>query len=382
MNSAATAQSLPVAAPARVLAVGAFLKNTACLLDGDEVRWSVPHGDLSTPDACVALERSLDALVAEARGPIAAIAHDLHPDFHSTRLAQRLAADFGVPAVAVQHHHAHVAVAQAECGLGDEAIVGLALDGVGLGSDGTAWGGEVLRLRGGAFERVAHLPQLTLPGGDVAARETWRMGAAVMHALGRGDEIESRFEPLVGATLARGVRTMLERKLNCPRTSSAGRWFDAAASALRLSWRQQLEAEAAIALEQAASAWLARHRPAFDDATPTLELLPLLGELLDEADAGRGAARFHFALASGLAAAAAGAAARAGTRRVALAGGCFFNRLLTERVSTALHGAGLEVLMPRQAGVGDSGLALGQAWAVALQLQARRSSGRALELEA
>ena len=133
-------QVLPRSAGARVLACGAWLKNTACLLDGDRVQWSAQHGDLRDPAACAALEASIEQLVAQAHGPIDAVAHDLHPDFHSTRVALGWAQRLGVPAVAVQHHHAHLAAVQAEHGV-VEPVVGLALDGVGLGTDGTAWGG-------------------------------------------------------------------------------------------------------------------------------------------------------------------------------------------------------------------------------------------------
>jgi hydrogenase maturation factor HypF (carbamoyltransferase family) len=252
-----TTLRLPREAPARVLACGAYLKNTACLLDGDTVHSSPLHDDLSDPGACAALEDSVERLLERARGPIDAVAHDLHPDFHSTRVALALAAQLGVPAVAVQHQHAHIAVVQAEQGLADEPVIGLALDGVGLGEDGTSWGGEVLMVRGGGCERVAHLPALALPGGDVAAREPWRMAASVLHALGRGDEIVSRYGDVVGVATARGVQAMLDRGLNCPRSSGAGRWFDAAAGALGLSVRQGHEAEAAMALEALAATCLA-----------------------------------------------------------------------------------------------------------------------------
>lgn len=374
-------QVLPRAAPVRVLACGAFLKNTACLLDGRQVDWSPLHDDLSTAESCVALEASLDALVAAAPGPVDAVAHDLHPDFHSTRIARRWAERLRVPAIEIQHHHAHVGVVQAEQGWRDDALIGLALDGVGLGTDGTAWGGELLRVRGGAFERAGHLPLLALPGGDVAAREPWRMAAAVLHALGRGDEIAPRFAPVVGASLARGVQAMLARGLNCPRTSSAGRWFDAAAGALGLSVRQRGEAEAAIALEQAAASWLATqpHQPR---PPATLDLLPLLGSLFDESDAPRGAARFHAALAAGLVAAATAAAHAAQTERVALAGGCFVNRVLTQQVTDGLHAAGLQPVRPRHTSCGDAGLALGQAWVAALQLAGRRLRASEPALEA
>ena len=146
---------LPRAAPRRVLAFGAWLKNSAGLLEGDRFLPSALHGDLGTPEACIALERSVQALAAAAGGPIEAVAHDLHPDFHSTRLALHWAERLGVPAIGVQHHQAHLAVLQAEAGLADGPLLGLALDGVGLGTDGTAWGGELLRLDAhGGFERL------------------------------------------------------------------------------------------------------------------------------------------------------------------------------------------------------------------------------------
>ncbi|MDO9284606.1 MAG: carbamoyltransferase HypF [Aquabacterium sp.] len=361
-----TQQSLPVAAPARVLACGAYLKNSACLLDGARVLWSPLHGDLSLPEACAALEASVAALVAAAAGPIAAVAHDLHPDFPSTRVALAWARRLGVPAIAVQHHHAHLAVVQAEQGLSDTPLVGLALDGVGLGADGTAWGGELLRLQGSGCARLAHLPRLALPGGDAAAREPWRLAAAVLQALGRGDQIPARLGPAVGDTAARTVQQMLARDLRCPPSSAAGRWFDAAAGVLGLSVRQSAEAEAAVALERAATTWLATH-PMPPLPSPSLDLLPLVGALFDEPDAGRGAAIFHGALIDGLVAAAAEAARRHGSRRVLLGGGCFFNRLLGRGVAEGLGARGLAVLRPQQLSCGDAGLALGQAWAAALQ---------------
>ncbi|MEY4752576.1 MAG: hypothetical protein RJA44_251, partial [Pseudomonadota bacterium] len=107
---------LPRPAPARVLACGAYLKNRACLLDGTRLWWSPLHGDLASPEACIALEASVEALLAQLPPgtPLQAVAHDLHPDFHSSRVAQALAARLGVPAIAVQHHHAHLGVVQAE----------------------------------------------------------------------------------------------------------------------------------------------------------------------------------------------------------------------------------------------------------------------------
>jgi len=363
-----TAQVLPRPAPARVLAFGAWLKNTACLLDGDTAHWSPLHGDLGTPEACLALESSIEALLQRAGRRVDAVTHDLHPDFESTRLALAWADRLGVPALAVQHHHAHVGLVQAEQG-STAPVIGIALDGVGLGSDGTAWGGELLEVAGARWRRVGHLTPLALPGGDIAAREPWRMAAAALHALERGDEIVPRFAPVVGERLAAGVRTLLDRRLNCPVTTSAGRWFDAIAGLLALSVRQAAEAEAAIALERVATAWLEAHpAPSFSGAG--LDLRALVHECLGLPDAGAAAALFHAGLADGLAHAAVDAARRASTRVAVLGGGCFYNRLLTRRLVERLEAAGLTVQQPVGPGPGDAGLALGQAWIAAHEVAA------------
>jgi len=385
-----------------VLAVGAWLKNAACLVLDGRVHWSPVHGDLSDPAACAALEASVQALLLKARtagAPAQAIAHDLHPDFFSTQLAIATADALGVPAIGVQHHHAHLAAVIAEHGI-TEPVVGLALDGVGLGTrtdspcqvspvppEGdsrswggpangfTAWGGELLWLDGAQWQRLGHLQPLALPGGDRAAREPWRMAASALHAMGQGDRIVPRFAPAVGESLAVGVRQMLDKNLNCPMTSSAGRWFDAAAAALGLCHHQQDEAQAAIALEQAAtralSLWpdLPPLAGAVHHADGRIDLRPVLDQLFDAPDTDTAAAGFHLALADALVEALIAAARARNTRTAALGGGCFFNRILRERTVRRLADAGLAVHLPGPQGCGDAGLAIGQAWVAAQQLQ-------------
>jgi hydrogenase maturation protein HypF len=353
-----------------VLACGAWLKNTACLLQGDQVLWSPLHGDLGDPQSCLDLAASLDALLACAEVTPQAIAHDLHPDFYSSQLAVTLAEQLNVPAVAVQHHHAHIAALMAEHGL-DGPVLGLALDGVGLGSDGAAWGGELLWVASDAWRRLGYLLPLPLPGGDVAAREPWRLAAAALHLLGREDEILSRLGPLVGQQSANTVAQMLARTLNCPPSSGAGRWFDAAAGILGISVRQQFEAEAAIALERLAAEYLAAHaEPAIDGLWQirpdgVLDLLPLLTRLFELADGGRsaeGAALFHLTLAAALAD---WIERQSTTLPVLLGGGCFANRLLSARLTQRLTAKGLAVFSAQAVSCGDAGLALGQAWVAA-----------------
>ncbi|AWV02907.1 carbamoyltransferase HypF [Burkholderia sp. JP2-270] len=359
-----------------VLATGAWLKNAACVcIDGD-VYWSPLHGDLDDPRHCAALDASVASLVEAARRacrPVRAIAHDLHPDFHSSRLAVEWSERLGVPAIAVQHHHAHIGAVAAEHGLA-EPVVGLALDGVGLGTDGAAWGGELLEVAPDGWRRLGHLTPLALPGGDVAAREPWRMAAAALHMLGRANEIDARLAGDVGERAARTIGTMLARGLNCPPSTGAGRWFDAAAGLLGICRHQRAEAEAAIALERQATDYLLAHpepdtsglwRVAEDGELDLRPLLVRLLELADMGDIAHGAALFHLGLADSLTA---WAASVANGRPVLLGGGCFANRLLSARLRAALTAHGVRTCAPSSVPCGDAGLALGQAWVAAHRL--------------
>jgi len=381
VNPLAHANRLPRRAPARVLACGAYLKNRACLVDGDQVFWSAAHGDLGEAGSREALAHSVEALLVRAGGPVQAVACDLHPDFYSTRLAHALAQCLDVPVQGVQHHHAHVGVVLAELGM-QHAVIGVALDGMGLGTDGTAWGGEVLWVPGPEslqpWRRLDHLSTLAQPGGDIAAREPWRLAAAVLFSLGRGDEIVHTFAPIVGDGAARVLHAMLQRGLNCPPSSSAGRWFDAAAGALGIRVRQGSEAEAAIALEVLASGWLAGQGDVVVDG-PSLDPTQLVGQLFALRAGGsdamaRGAAQFHLALAAGLVQCVVRHAADLGCLRIVLSGGCFANQVLRSAIRAGLQRAGLEVLEPQAAGCGDAGLALGQAWLAAQALAQRGSA--------
>jgi hydrogenase maturation protein HypF len=344
-----------------VLALGAGLKATVCATRGGEAFLSPHVGDLDNPATCTAQEEAVSHLLDLLRIAPQRVACDQHPDFPSTRLAERLAADNGWQLVPVQHHHAHAAAVAAEHGLEGPALA-LTLDGVGLGSDGGAWGGELLWLDGPEWRRLDHLTPLALPGGDRAAREPWRLAAAALHRLGRGEAIAARFghRPFAGALarqLARGgVAT----------TTSAGRLFDAAAGLLGLAEESAYEGEAAMRLEAAA----ARHGSVAPDPAgwtrgpKGLGLDPLLAGLAEETDAGRGAARFHATLAVALADWARAWANR-GVERVLLGGGCFQNRSLLEATTAALEAQSLEVYRPRAVPPGDAGLCLGQAWVAA-----------------
>ena len=351
-----------------VLATGAWFESTPARVADGRLHCAPGAGDLIDAEACRRFDAALEALLALPGEPPQAVAHDLHPDFHSTRIARALAERLQLPSIAVQHHHAHIAAVLAEHGHAGAAL-GIAADGVGLGTDGAAWGGELLLVDGATCTRLGHLRALPLPGGDRAAREPWRMAAAVLQAAGRGSEIATRFTRHAAAAQ---LAQIIDRAHLSPPTTSLGRHFDAAAALLGLCEVNETGAQAAIALESAAHSHGAA-APEADawrvTADGTLDLLPLLVRLADETDAARGAARFHATLAAAFADWLQVAAEARNVRTVALGGGCFHNRLLSAALLEHLAAAGLAVLRPERLPPGDAGIAAGQAWVAQRVLQ-------------
>jgi hydrogenase maturation protein HypF len=338
---------LPVGPP--LVALGAHLK--AAFTVAREGRAFVgPHiGDLDDLLTVRAFEEQLERYRRLFSVEPERVACDLHPDYASTRIAERLAEPLASEPVRVQHHHAHVASVIAEHGL-EGPVVGVALDGVGLGTDGTVWGGEVLACAGVGWRRVAHLEPVALPGGDRCAREGWRMAAA--YGLEEAPPgVDGHRFAMVRRLAASGLR---------PRTSSAGRLFDAVASLLGVCQESTYEGEAAARLEAACD-------PEVEEAIAVElgENRRLFWELADRRrrePAERLAAVFHNSLAAALVRACARACAAAETRRVALSGGCFQNRRLLESCFEGLRAAGLEPCANQRVPANDGGLSLGQAW--------------------
>jgi len=354
-----------------VVALGGYFKNTVCVTRGDEAFVSQHVGDLDNAPTCEALDAAVAHLVSILDVEPSIVAHDLHPDFYSSHHAARLAARWGIPTRGVQHHHAHIAAVVAEHRL-TGPMLGVALDGVGLGSDGGAWGGELLYVDGAHCERLGRLRPLRLPGGDRAAREPWRMAAAALSLAGRENEIARRFadEPA-----ARSVRDMLVRHFNAPETSSLGRWFDAAAGLLGVTRRMSFEGQAAMLLEGAAE----RHGAVPADSSlfaitgdNELDLTALAMRLASERDVGRGAALFHATLVAALAAWVAQAAQELDLRAVAAGGGCFLNALLARGLHDALDSRGIALYQAHAVPPNDGGLCLGQAWVAMNDLNGAR----------
>ncbi len=293
------------------------------------------------------------------------IVHDLHPDYASSSVARELAQTRGVPLLAVKHHHAHVVATMVEHGL-DERVLGVAWDGSGYGDDGTIWGGEFLLCDRAASRRVAHLRAVPMPGGERAIHEPWRM--ALAHLRDAGIDA-SACELAPDARAARVVEQMLEKRLHCPLTSSAGRLFDAVSALCGVRRSTSYEGQAAIELEWAAL------RASADDASYDFDLVdeaagtvvdtrPLLRAVVRELRAGvdtaRVARRFHATLGRLLAELCLRLAREHEVDRVVLGGGVFANALLVEAAERRLERSGLSVYRPELYPAGDGGLSLGQ----------------------
>ncbi|WP_286237645.1 carbamoyltransferase HypF [Neptuniibacter halophilus] len=350
-----------------VLALGAYFKNSISLSKGDKLYVSQYIGDLDNPECCRTLTQSIGQLKQLLDIEPDLVVADLHPDFYSTRLAERYARERNLPLLQVPHHQAHIAAVMAEHQLSGP-VLGLALDGLGLGTDGGLWGGELLRLEGAECERLDHLQPLLLPGGERAAREPWRVAAAVLFGLSRGEQITQRFAEQPAAAQ---LNELLQRPFNCPPSSSAGRLFDAAAALLGIKQCHSYEAEAAMLLES--SAWRQLHRHGWPDepllirqGVDGLDSTALLARLAECNDADYGALLFHQQLIEALTHWVVNAASQQHLDRVLLGGGCFLNQLLLSRLCMALQAAGLKVFRAEKLPCNDSAISAGQSW-LALQ---------------
>jgi hydrogenase maturation protein HypF len=369
---------LPVLLPEPVppiLAVGAHLKSAVALSIDRRVLLGPHIGDLDTPEALAAFERACEDMVGLYGVVPEAIAHDLHPDHASTQWARQA----GLPTVAVQHHHAHLAACLAENGARGEAL-GVIWDGTGLGTDGTIWGGEFLLGSAAGYRRVAHLKPFRLPGGDAAAREPRRTALALLHAVsGEWGLTAHDLPPLqdLSGQQRRILATMLAQGTHAPLTTSAGRLFDGVAALLGLRMRATYEGQAAMEVEAAAGSLPAGGYPVPlvpgpEGTVGTLDWSPAIEALVHDVRRGAAtaemAARFHEGLANGILA----VARAAGVPQVALSGGCFQNRRLLESTAARLTGAGFTVLLHRHVPPGDGGVALGQVAVAAAGRPGRR----------
>ncbi|HEY0813440.1 MAG TPA: carbamoyltransferase HypF [Pseudonocardia sp.] len=347
-----------------VLAVGGELKNAFCLTDGALAYCSAHVGDMGTLETLRAFERATGQLTA-LRGRPARLAADLHPAYLTRAWAERAAQDR--PLDLVQHHHAHVVSLLAEHGRLGEPIVGVAFDGTGYGEDGTIWGGEILVLGHAShrYTRAAHLAPVPLAGGDAAVRHPRRM--ALAHLWAAGIAWAADLPPVAACTAAelRLLESQLGSGATCVPTTSMGRLFDAVASLLGIRHESRYEAEAAMALEYAASRPCAENvaGATFSAHGRVLDPAPVLAALVDGLRAGVAPGALAWAFHVAVADAVAEAVVQVGgpVRLAGLTGGVFQNVLLLRLTRERLTRRGFTVLTHRAVPPNDGGLALGQA---------------------
>lgn len=382
--------SLPEPTPVPLIACGAHHKNTFTAAEGSRA-WVGHHiGDLENYETLRSFEEGTTHFEALFEVHPKAIAHDLHPDYRSTRYARRRAADEGLATLGVQHHHAHMAACLAEHNIAGPAL-GVIYDGTGLGSDGTVWGGEILAGDAGAVERIGHLWPVPLPGGAAGIRRPWHMACSWLCEIEEGNDapaipewLTGRIDPAEWRAVARLARTGLAS----PVTTSAGRLFDAISALCGLRLEATYEGQAAIELELAAAAagpegpaeqgyplpaLREEGGPAVLDARALVRAA--VTDLGAGVDPGRVARRFHMGLADGTAALCAAEAVHHDLDTAVLSGGVFQNVLLLERMASRLECSGVEPVVPRVLPPNDGGISYGQA--VVLAARAAGGSGDA-----
>ncbi|HYB99945.1 MAG TPA: carbamoyltransferase HypF [Candidatus Limnocylindrales bacterium] len=366
-----------LACPQPILALGGHLKNTFALAAGRSVFLSHHLGDLGDWAAYRAFREAVAHYETLFDIHPQVLVHDLHPDYATTRYAlERNAHDPGLRLVAVQHHHAHMASCMAENGLAGP-VIAVTFDGVGLGSDGTMWGGEFLVGDYRTFRRAAHLRPVPLAGGERAIRQPWRV--ALAHLLDAGLD-PGRHLPEVPGDLLHMVGAMIRTRAHSPDTTSAGRLFDAAAALLGVRRDVSYEGQAAIELE-----WLATTADA-EEAFPfvlerradalVVDTRPLIQAMMRGVSASLPQAQlarsFHATVADIVACVVARLRSETGIEDVALTGGVFQNALLFDMTVRRLERSGLRVHAHGRVPAGDGGLALGQLAVAAAVLQEAR----------
>lgn len=364
-----------------MLAVGGHLKNVVALAVGREVFVSQHIGDLDAPESRRAFRKVIRDFQALYERKPETIVCDAHPDYASTQHARTL----GRPVVEIQHHLAHVWACVAEHAV-KLPVLGVAWDGTGYGLDGTIWGGEFFVLTAEGCERVGRFRPFRLPGGEQAVKEPRRAALGLLYELFAERAFEMNDLAPVRALSPRELsvlQTMLERGVNAPITSSVGRLFDAVASLLGLYQRTSFEGQAAMALEFLAEGALAEEgaEGAYEcaildtDGRFVVDWGPLVRGVLDDLEADVSPAviarRFHYGLAEAVVA----LAKRMGLERVVLSGGCFQNKLLTERTLQRLRAEGLSACSHERVPPNDGGIALGQIAAARRREQMANTKG-------
>jgi hydrogenase maturation protein HypF len=348
-----------------ILACGAHLKNTFCLGKDRHAFMSHHIGDLENYETWDSFAKGIEHFKNLFAIEPSLIAHDLHPDYLSTKYARGVG---GLTTIGVQHHHAHIASCMAEHGL-EGPVIGVAFDGLGYGADGTIWGGEFLVAKLSGYERRAHLRAVPLTGGNRAIREPWRMALSYLRDALCTDPIALRLPgwDTVPEKKIEIVTSMMQRQLNTVQTSSCGRLFDAVASIMGLRQEVNYEGQAAIELEMAVLDGISESYP-FEIGTGDtweIDMRPIIERLVQEiqmkVSVGLMAAKFHNTLVAVIVEVCRRLRETDDVNLVCLSGGTFQNAYLVERVIPELRIRGFEVYLNQKVPTNDGGIALGQA---------------------
>jgi hydrogenase maturation protein HypF len=361
---------LPFDVP-QILAAGSELKNTFCITNGNYAFLSHHIGDMENYETLQSFEQGVEHFERLFRVKPEAIAYDMHPNYLATRYALERAEHEGLPTIAVQHHHAHVAACMAEHGL-NEPVIGVSFDGTGYGEDGAIWGGEILVADYASYQRAAHLEYFPLPGGDAAIKKPARTALALLWSLGL--DWDERLAPVTEFCAEDQVtlRVQLEKKINTPQTSSMGRLFDAAAALAGVRQRVNYEGQAAIEFEALADEAEAGSYP-FELSQVRVQTRSAVEALVADVQAGvplpKISARFHNGIANVLRVATSEIKKQTGIQKVVLSGGVWQNITLLRRTLSLLGSDGFKVYIHREVPTNDGGLSLGQAAVAASRLR-------------
>ncbi len=373
-----------------ILAMGSELKNTFCLLREGQAILSQHIGDLENALAAEAYQKTLNLYLGLLEHQPSAIAVDLHPEYLSTKLGKEIAESNNIPIYSIQHHHAHIAACMAENGLSinTKPVLGIALDGLGYGEDGTIWGGEFLLADYRSFKRLGTFKPVEMIGGEQAIYQPWRNTYAHLKAA-FGEDLSTKVMGLrLGEFLVQQPLKLLDqlitKQINSPLASSCGRLFDAVAGAIGICREScSYEGQAAITLEAIAEDYLLNYSEEIEpypflvrklecsllsiEPRPMLEAL--LADLRQNIPVGMMAAKFHFGLGEAISILVDRLKTETNFHQVILTGGVFQNQLLLTQVCKHLTAKNLEVLTPSQVPANDGGLSLGQAVIAAAKLE-------------
>jgi hydrogenase maturation protein HypF len=343
----------------KILATGGELKNTFCLGRGHSAILSQHIGDLKEPETLKSYSNNITRFLKMFRVKPELMVHDLHPDYYSTRFAR----ESGIQTIGVQHHHTHIVSCMAEHGL-DEEVIGVCFDGTGLGDDGHIWGSEFFICDTEKYNRISHFKYMPLPGGDLAAKEPWRMGMAILYQV-FGDSVSSLDLSLlysIGSQKTEWLIKAISNNINCPLSSGAGRIFDAVSALLGLCHVSTFEAEAPMRLENIANSkekgrysYEIKNEISFD-----LTFKEIISDIQSGITPGIISGKFHNTIASATCDKVFEIAGMSGLKKIVLSGGVFQNKILSEKIVKKLNGQGLDVFTHSEIPANDGGISLGQ----------------------